>query len=52
MEARINEPLFMPPGEGIGYVLGVSAEITIKLITKVGFGRGGKCWEIVEDVLG
>jgi hypothetical protein len=30
MKARINEPLLvMPPGKGIGYVLGVSVEITI-----------------------
>jgi hypothetical protein len=29
MKARINEPLFMPPGKGIGYVLRIRAEITI-----------------------
>ena len=51
MEARINEPLFMPPCKGIGYMLRVSTEVMIKLVTKVGFGRGGKCWEIIEDVL-
>jgi hypothetical protein len=29
MKVRINEPLFMPPGEGVGYVLKIHAEITI-----------------------
>jgi hypothetical protein len=31
MKARINEPLFMPPGEGVGYVLRICAEITVRL---------------------
>jgi hypothetical protein len=29
MKARINEPLFIPPGKGIGYMLRIRAEITI-----------------------
>jgi hypothetical protein len=29
MKARINEPLFMPPGKGVGYMLRICAEITI-----------------------
>jgi hypothetical protein len=41
----------MPPGEGVGYVLRIRAEIMIYLVTKVRFRRGGKCWQIVKDVL-
>jgi hypothetical protein len=29
MKARINKPLFMPPGEGVGYMLRIRAEIMI-----------------------
>jgi len=52
MKTRVNEPLLVPPSKSISNVLWVSAEIAIEFITKVGFGRGGKCWQIVEDVVG
>ena len=29
MKARVNEPPLIPPGNGIGYMLGVGAKIAI-----------------------
>ena len=29
MKARVNEPPLIPPGKGIGYMLGVGAKIVI-----------------------
>ena len=51
MKARVNEPLLIPPGKGVGYMLGVGAEIMIQFIMKVEFWWGGKGREIVEDIL-
>ena len=32
-------------------MLRVGAEITIKYIAKIGFRRGGKCWQIIKNVV-
>ena len=50
MEARIHSPLLVPPSKSISDMLGIGAEITIQLITKVGFGGGRKCRQLIEDV--
>jgi len=50
MEARIHSPLLVPPSKSISDMLRVSAEITVQLITKVGFGGRRECWQLVEDV--
>jgi len=52
MKARVNEPLLIPPGKGVGYMLRVGAKITIEFITKVGLWRGREGREVVEDILG
>lgn len=52
MKARINEPPLMPPSKSISNMLWVSTKIVIELIMKVRFRRGGKRWQIVEDVVG
>jgi hypothetical protein len=50
MKARVNEPFFIPPGDGISYMLRVGAKIAIEFVTKVGFWRGRKRWEVVKDI--
>jgi len=50
IEARIHSPPLIPPSKSISDVLGVSAEIAIQLITKVGFWGRRKCWQLIEDV--
>jgi hypothetical protein len=52
MEAGINRPLLIPPSKWIGDMLRVGAEITIQFVTKVGFWRGGKCWQLIKEVFG
>jgi hypothetical protein len=32
-------------------MLGVSAEIMIEFIAKIRFRRGGKCWQIIKNVV-
>jgi hypothetical protein len=50
MEARINSPLLVPPSESISNMLGVSAEITVQLVMKVGLWGCRECWQLVEDI--
>ena len=50
MQARVNEPFIIPPGNGIGYMLRVGAKIAIQFITEVRFWRGRKGGEVVKDI--
>jgi hypothetical protein len=50
MEARINSPLLIPPSKSISDMLGVGAEITVQLVTKVGLWGRRECWQLVEDI--
>ena len=50
MEVGIYKPFLVPPSECIGYMLRVSAEITVQFITKVRFRRGRKSWQLIKDV--
>jgi hypothetical protein len=50
MQARVNVPFIVPPSDGIGYMLGVSAKVAIQFITKVGFWRGRKGGEVVKYI--
>jgi hypothetical protein len=51
MEARINRMILVPPSNSIRNMLRVSGEITLKFIMEIGFQRGGKCRQIIEDVV-
>ena len=51
MEARINSSLLVPPSDCLGNMLRVSAEVTIEFVAEIRFRRGGKCWQIVENVV-
>jgi hypothetical protein len=51
MEARINRTILVPPSNSISNMLRVSGEITVEFITEIGFRRGGKCRQIIEDVV-
>jgi hypothetical protein len=43
METRISTPFLVPPTDRVGDMLRVCAEITIELVAKITFQRGGKC---------
>jgi hypothetical protein len=51
MEARINRSFLSPPSNRVSNVLRVSAEITIQFVAKIGLRRGGKCWQIIKNVV-
>jgi hypothetical protein len=50
MEVRIHSPPLVPPSKSISDMLRVGAEITVQLITKVGFGGRKECWQLVKAV--
>jgi hypothetical protein len=51
MEARINQLFLVPRSDCIGNMLVVSAEVTIKFVMEIRFRRGGKCWQIIKNVV-